>query len=32
MSLTNDGVLPNTNGYGIMAPLAENAIAEALKK
>jgi lysophospholipase L1-like esterase len=32
MILTNDGVLPNANGYGIMAPLAERAIAEALKK
>jgi lysophospholipase L1-like esterase len=32
MSLTNDGVLPNAAGYGIMAPLAEKAIAEALKK
>ena len=32
ISLTNDGVLPNANGYGIMAPLAEKAIAEALKK
>jgi lysophospholipase L1-like esterase len=32
MSLTNDGVLPNAAGYGIMAPLAEKAVAEALKK
>ena len=32
MSLTNDGVLPNAAGYGIMAPLAEMAIAEALRK
>ena len=32
MGLTNDGLLPNANGYGIMAPLAEKAIAEALKK
>jgi lysophospholipase L1-like esterase len=32
MSLTNDGVLPNAAGYGIMAPLAEEAITEALKK
>jgi len=31
-NLTNDGVLPNSAGYGVMAPLAENAIAEALKK
>jgi lysophospholipase L1-like esterase len=32
MSLTNDGVLPNAAGYSTMAPLAEKAIAEALKK
>jgi len=32
MSLTNDGVLPNSAGYGIMAPLAGRAVAEALKK
>jgi lysophospholipase L1-like esterase len=32
MSLTNDGVLPNAAGYAIMAPLAEEAITEALKK
>jgi lysophospholipase L1-like esterase len=30
--LTNDGVLPNEAGYGVMAPLAEKAIAEALKR
>src|SRR6185369_4490613 len=30
--LTNDGLLPNDAGYGVMAPLAEKAIAEALKK
>lgn len=30
-ALTNDGVLPNDAGYEIMAPLAEKAIAEALK-
>ena len=28
--LTRDGVLPNEAGYGVMAPLAEKAIAEAL--
>ena len=32
MSLTSDGVLPNAAGYGVMAPMAEKAIAEALKK
>ena len=32
MSLTSDGVLPNAAGYGIMAPLAERAIAEVLQK
>jgi lysophospholipase L1-like esterase len=32
LRLTNDGVLPNAAGYGIMAPLAEEAITEALKK
>jgi lysophospholipase L1-like esterase len=32
MNLTSDGVLPNAAGYGIMAPLAEKAIAEALRK
>ena len=32
MRLTNDGVLPNAAGYGVMAPLAERAVAEALKK
>jgi len=32
MSLTSDGVLPNAAGYAIMAPLAEKAIAQALKK
>ena len=31
-ALTNDGLLPNDAGYGAMAPLAEKAIAEALKK
>jgi len=30
--LTVDGVLPNAAGYAAMAPLAERAIAEALKK
>jgi lysophospholipase L1-like esterase len=30
--LTGDGLFPNDAGYGAMAPLAENAIAEALKK
>jgi len=30
--LTDDGLLPNDAGYGLMAPLAEKAIAEALKK
>jgi lysophospholipase L1-like esterase len=30
--LTDDGLLPNDAGYGMMAPLAEKAIAEALKK
>jgi lysophospholipase L1-like esterase len=30
--LTGDGLLPNDAGYGAMAPLAEKAIAEALKK
>jgi lysophospholipase L1-like esterase len=30
--LTDDGLLPNDAGYGVMAPLAEKAIAEALKK
>ena len=30
--LTGDGLLPNDAGYGVMAPLAEKAIAEALKK
>ena len=32
MNLTNDGVLPNDAGYSVMAPLAEKAIAEALKR
>jgi lysophospholipase L1-like esterase len=32
MNLTADGVLPNAAGYGIMAGLAEKAIAEALRK
>jgi lysophospholipase L1-like esterase len=31
-SLTRDGVLPNVAGYGVMAPLAEKAVVEALKK
>lgn len=30
--LTGDGLFPNHAGYGVMAPLAEKAIAEALKK
>jgi lysophospholipase L1-like esterase len=30
--LTDDGVLPNAAGYAVMAPLAEQAIAEALSK
>jgi lysophospholipase L1-like esterase len=30
--LTGDGLLPNDAGYGVMAPLAEKAIAEALTK
>jgi lysophospholipase L1-like esterase len=30
--LTGDGLLPNDVGYGVMAPLAEKAIAEALKR
>ena len=30
--LTKDGLLPNGAGYAVMAPLAEKAIAEALKK
>ncbi len=30
--LTSDGVLPNDAGYSVMAPLAEKAVAEALKK
>src|SRR5450759_1921160 len=30
--LTGDGMFPNHAGYGVMAPLAEKAIAEALKK
>jgi len=30
--LTGDGLFPNDAGYGVMAPLAEKAIAEALKK
>ncbi len=30
--LTNDGLLPNVAGYGVMAPLAEKAITEALGK
>jgi lysophospholipase L1-like esterase len=31
-SLTGDGVLPNEAGYAVMAPLSENAIAEAIRK
>jgi hypothetical protein len=30
--LTIDGLLPNGAGYAVMAPLAEEAIAEALAK
>ena len=30
--LTVDGLMPNAAGYAVMAPLAEAAIAEALKK
>ena len=30
--LTGDGLFPNDAGYGVMAPLAEKAIAEALSK
>lgn len=30
--LTGDGLLPNDTGYGVMAPLAEKAIEEALTK
>ena len=30
--LTKDGLLPNDAGYAAMAPLADKAIAEALKK
>jgi len=30
--LTGDGLFPNDAGYAVMAPLAENAIAEALKR
>ena len=30
--LTGDGLFPNDAGYGVMAPLAERAIAEALQK
>jgi lysophospholipase L1-like esterase len=30
--LTSDGLLPNDAGYGVMAPLAERAIAQALAK
>jgi lysophospholipase L1-like esterase len=30
--LTSDGLFPNDAGYGVMAPLAERAIAEALRK
>jgi lysophospholipase L1-like esterase len=31
-TLTNDGLHPNAQGYAVMAPLAEKAIQEALKK
>jgi len=31
-SLSGDGVHPNLEGYKIMEPLAEKAIAEAMKK
>jgi hypothetical protein len=31
-NLTVDGLIPNDDGYAKMAPLAENAIAAALKK
>jgi lysophospholipase L1-like esterase len=30
--MTVDGLFPNDAAYGVMAPLAEKAIAEALKK
>jgi len=30
--LSNDGLHPNVKGYEVMSPLAEKAIAEALKK
>ena len=30
--LTVDGVMPNEAGYAVMGPLAERAIAEAMKK
>lgn len=30
--LTNDGVIPNAAGYALMAPLAEKAIAEAIRQ
>jgi hypothetical protein len=30
MTLTRDGLLPNDSGYEVMAPLAEQAIAQAL--
>jgi lysophospholipase L1-like esterase len=30
--LTDDGLLPNAAGYAVMAKLAEQAIAEALKR
>jgi hypothetical protein len=30
MPLTRDGLLPNDEGYAVMAPLAEQAIAKAL--
>ena len=31
-ALTRDGFLPNEAGYAVMAPLAERAIADALKQ
>jgi lysophospholipase L1-like esterase len=31
-SLTDEGVLPNQAGYAVMAPLAEKAVAEAIKR
>jgi lysophospholipase L1-like esterase len=32
VELSNDGLHPNDKGYAVMAPLAEKAIAAALKK